>query len=107
VPAKVIKLNGLINGGRVSPNNLMTYADTRARENFVFKTLRIESINYCFKRPQPKFQPQIRSKIAHSIKSLKQGFRRFIWKIKKLLISLSSKGMFDEVALKCRLFGPY
>jgi hypothetical protein len=44
---------------------------TRARENFIFKTLRVESMNYCFKRPPPKFQPQIRSIIAHSIKSLK------------------------------------
>jgi hypothetical protein len=64
-------------------------------------------MSYSFKRSQPKFQPQIRSKIAQLIKSLKQGFRRFIWKIKKLLISLNSKGMFDEVALKCRLFGPF
>jgi hypothetical protein len=31
--------------------------NSRARENFIFKTLRVGSMNYCFKRPQPKFQP--------------------------------------------------
>jgi hypothetical protein len=50
----------------------------RARENFIFKSLRVESMKYCFKSPPPKFQPQIRSKIAHSIKKVKQGFHRFI-----------------------------
>jgi hypothetical protein len=35
------------------------------------------------------------------------GFHRFIWEIKKLLISLNSKGMFDQITLKCSLFGPY
>ncbi len=58
-------------------------------KNFIFKSLRIESMNYCFKSPPPKFQPQIRSKIAHSIKKVKQGFHRFIWRIKKLLLSNS------------------
>ncbi len=47
---------------------------------------------------------QIRSKIAHSIKKVKQGFHRSIWRIKKLLISLNSKGMFDQSTLKCRFF---
>jgi hypothetical protein len=68
------------------------------------KSLRVESMNYCFKSPPPKFQPQIRSKIAHLIKKVKQGFHSFIWKIKKLLIFLNSKGMFDHNTQKYRLF---
>jgi hypothetical protein len=64
-----------------------TDSSSRLRENFIFKSLRVESMNYCFKSPPPKFQPQVRSKIAHSIKKVKQSFHRFIWRIKKLLIS--------------------
>ncbi len=62
---------------------------SRLREIRLFlclsKSLRVESMNYYFKSPPPKFQPQIRSKIAHSINKVKQGFHRFIWRIKKLL----------------------
>ncbi len=72
-------------------------------KNFILKSLRVESINYCFKSPQPKFQPQIRSIIALLLKNLKEGFRRFIWKIKKLLISLDPKGMFYHTTLKYSL----
>jgi hypothetical protein len=79
----------------------------RLRENFIFKSLRVESMNYCFKSPPPKLQPQIRSKIASLLKKMKQGFHRFIWRIKKLLISLNSKGMFDHSTLKCRFFKWY
>ncbi len=88
-------------------SKLKIWGSIRARENFIFKSLRIESIKYCFKSPPPKFQPQIRSKIAHSTKKVKQGFHRFIWRIKKLLISLNSKGMFDHSTLKCRFFKCY
>jgi hypothetical protein len=49
--------------------------DSRSRKVqlflFLSKTLRVGSMNYCFKRPQPKFQPQIRYIIAQLIKSLK------------------------------------
>ncbi len=49
-----------------------SYGITRLREIRLFlllsKSLRVELMNYCFKSPQPKFQPQIRSKIAHLIK---------------------------------------
>jgi hypothetical protein len=38
---------------------------------------------------------------------VKQGFHRFIWKIKKLLISLNSKEMFDHTTLKYRHFKRY
>ncbi len=38
---------------------------------------------------------------------VKQGFHRFIWKIKKLLIFFYSEAMFDQITLKCRLFEPY
>jgi hypothetical protein len=40
-------------------------------KNFIFKTLRLESMKYCFKSPPPKFQLQIRSRIAQLIKKLK------------------------------------
>jgi hypothetical protein len=36
VPAKVIKLVGLKNGGRVSPNNLITFAGTQNGELIPF-----------------------------------------------------------------------
>ncbi len=53
---------------------ILLYILGRVKCNFFLfqsKTLRVESMNYCFQKPQPKFQPQIRSIIAHSIKSLK------------------------------------
>jgi hypothetical protein len=31
----------------------------------------------------------------------------FTWEIKKLLISFNPKGMFHQITLKCRLFGPF
>ncbi len=40
-------------------------------KNFIFKSLRVESMNYCFKSPPPKFQPQIRRIIALLLNNLK------------------------------------
>jgi hypothetical protein len=74
---------------------------------FRSKSLRVESMNYCFQSPQPKFQPEIPSIIAFLVTNLKYGFHRFIWKIKKLLISLNSKGMFGYTTLKYRLLKCY
>jgi hypothetical protein len=56
------------------------YSRLREIRLFLFqsKSLRVESINYCFKSPPPKYQPQIRSIIAQLIKKVKQGFHRFI-----------------------------
>jgi hypothetical protein len=96
-----IQLRGL---KQVSAQKFLSDVITRARENFIFKCLRVESMNYCFKSPPPKFQPKIPSRIAYFIKKVKQGFHRFIWKIKKLLISFNSKGMFGHSTLKFRLF---
>jgi hypothetical protein len=45
--------------------------------------------------------------MADLLNKVKQGFHRFIWEIKKLLIFSNSKGMFDHITLKCRHFGPY
>jgi hypothetical protein len=40
-------------------------------KNFIFKSLRVESMSYCFKRSPPKFQPQIRKIIAFLLNNLK------------------------------------
>jgi hypothetical protein len=48
-------------------------------KNFKFKPLRVESMSYCFKSPQPKFQLQVRSTpkrmyLSHSGKWMQVAF---------------------------------
>ncbi len=106
-----IKINKFLECEKERKVELLFLLFLRLREIRLFlllsKSLRVKSMNYCFKSPPPKFQPQIRSKIAHSIKKVKQGFHRFILKIKKLLISFNSKGKFDHTTLEYRLFKCY
>jgi hypothetical protein len=50
-----------------------TYCLGRVK-NFKFKDLRLESMSYCFKSPQPKFQAEISSTIAILVKNRSKVF---------------------------------
>ncbi len=60
-------------------------------KNFKFKDLRVESMNFCFKSPPPKFQPQIQSIMAFLVKKIEVGFSSFYMGNQKAVILFQFK----------------
>jgi hypothetical protein len=79
----------------------------RVREKFYIQTPEYRIVKLLFQEPTTKISDP-NSKYYGSIDQNGEiSFHRFIWEIKKLLIFFNSKGMFDQITLKCRHFGPY
>jgi hypothetical protein len=83
------------------------YMFSRVREKFYIQIPRSRIDELLFQEPTTKISAPNSKYNCFFGQKPEQGFHRFKGKIKKLLISLNSKGMFDQITLKCRLFKCY